>query len=80
MRPLAVTAFAERVPVEAWEGEPLRLELESFAAALRGELPVVVSGDDGREALDVALQIVREIERTLPALRGGATAPLVVGR
>jgi hypothetical protein len=37
-----------------------------------------VSGADGREALEVALRIVGEIERTLPALRGaqaGAAAP-----
>ncbi len=59
-------AFVERVAIEAPEGEPLRLELESFVAALNGESPVAVSGEDGREALAVALRIVREIERTLP--------------
>ncbi len=68
--PLDLAAFVERVPLDAPEGEPLRLELESFAATLRGELPVAVTGSDGREALAVALQIVAEIERTLPALRG----------
>ena len=68
--PLDLSAFVERVPLEAPEGEPLRLELESFAATLRGEQPVAVSGSDGREALAVALAIVAEIERTLPALRG----------
>ena len=51
-------------------GEPLRLEFESFVGAVRGDQPVVVSGDDGREALAVALRIVREIERTLPSLSG----------
>ena len=49
------------------EGEPLRLEFESFLAAVRGEAPVVVTGEAGREALAVALQIVRDIERTLPS-------------
>ena len=68
--PLDLTAFVERVPLIAPEGEPLRLELESFVVALRGEQPVAVSGSDGREALAVALEIVAEIERTLPALRG----------
>lgn len=68
--PLDLAAFVERVPLAAPEGEPLRLELESFAATLRGEQPVAVSGSDGREALAVALAIVAEIERTLPALRG----------
>ncbi len=72
--PLAVDAFVERISLSAPEAEPLRLEFESFAAAVRGEAPVVVSGEDGREALDVALRIVREIERSLPALAGGALA------
>lgn len=62
--------FVERVPLEAPEGEPLRLEFESFVEAIRGDAPVVVSGEDGREALAVALGIVAEIEQTLPALRG----------
>ena len=72
--PLALEAFVERIPLEAPEGEPLRLEFESFVAAVRGEQPVVVSGDDGREALAVALRIVKEIERTLPSLAGVAGA------
>jgi predicted dehydrogenase len=72
--PLALEAFVERIPLEAPDGEPLRLEFESFVAAVRGEQPVVVSGDDGREALAVALRIVREIERTLPSLAGVAGA------
>ncbi|MEY4608613.1 MAG: hypothetical protein RL625_830 [Gemmatimonadota bacterium] len=59
-------AFVERVPLEAPEGEPLKLELESFAAALRGEIPVAVTGRAGREALAVALQIVADIERGAP--------------
>jgi predicted dehydrogenase len=77
--PLAVEAFVDRIALSAPEAEPLRLEFESFAAALRGEAPVVVSGHDGREALDVALRIVREIERSFPALAGGqlAIAPRV---
>ena len=68
--PLALEAFVERIPLDAPEGEPLRLEFESFVAAVRGEQPVVVTGEDGREALAVALRIVREIERTLPSLAG----------
>jgi predicted dehydrogenase len=65
--PLALEQFVERIPLEAEEGEPLRLEFESFLAAVRGEGPVAVSGEEGREALAVALQIVTDIERTLPA-------------
>jgi predicted dehydrogenase len=68
--PIAMEAFVERIPIEAPAGEPLRLEFESFVAAVRGEHPVLVSGEDGREALAVALRIVGEIERTLPSLAG----------
>ncbi len=68
--PLALEAFVERVRLEAPEGEPLRLEFESFVAAIRGRHPVVVTGEDGRDALEVALRIVAEIERGLPALAG----------
>ena len=60
-------AFVEHVTIDAPDGEPLKLELESFVAALLGEAPVAVTGQDGREALAVALNIVREIERSLPA-------------
>ena len=68
--PLALEAFVERIALDAPPGEPLRLEFESFVAGIRGEQPIVVSGEDGREALAVALRIVREIERTLPSLAG----------
>jgi predicted dehydrogenase len=66
-----IEAFVERIPLEAPEGEPLRLELESVAEALRGRAPIVVSGRAGREALAVALRIVADIERTRALL--GAT-------
>ena len=67
-------AFVERVPLEAPEGEPLKLELESFAAALRGEAPVSVTGRAGRDALAVALQIVADIERGSPLAAFSARA------
>jgi predicted dehydrogenase len=72
--PLALEAFVERVVLDVPEGEPLRLELESFVAAVQGRANVVVTGDDGREALAVALRINREIERTLPSLAGAVRA------
>lgn len=78
--PLALEAFVERVPLEAPEGEPLRLEIESFVAGVRGEQPIVVTGEDGREALEVALRIVREIERTLPSLAGASAGAGTVAR
>ncbi|MEO8195036.1 MAG: Gfo/Idh/MocA family oxidoreductase [Gemmatimonadales bacterium] len=72
--PVNITDFVDRITLTAPEGEPLRLEFESFIAALRGEAPVVVTGEDGRRALAVALRIVAEIERTRPALTGVAAA------
>jgi predicted dehydrogenase len=71
--PLALEQFVERIPLEADEGDALRLEFESFIAAVRGEANVAVTGQAGREALAVALRIVAEIEQGLPALAGGAT-------
>jgi predicted dehydrogenase len=68
--PLALEQFVERIPLRAEEGEPLRLEFESFLAAVRGDAPVAVTGEAGREALAVALQIVADIERSLPSLAG----------
>ena len=40
--------------------EPLRLEIESFLAAIHGA-PVRVSGDDGRRALTLAIEITEKI-------------------
>ena len=44
-----------KVPVE--QGEPLRLEIESFLEAVRTRATPVVSGEDGRAALALALEI-----------------------
>jgi len=72
--PVNITDYVDYIPLTAPEGEPLRLEFESFVSAIRGESDVVVTGDDGKRALAVALRIVAEIERTRPALEG-AIAP-----
>jgi predicted dehydrogenase len=70
--PTDIAAFVDRVKLHAPDGEPLKLELESFVSALTGETPVVVTGEEGRLALGVALRIVKEIELTLPSLVGHA--------
>ena len=72
--PVNITDFVDYVPLTAPEGEPLRLEFDAFVSAIRGESSVVVTGEDGKRALAVALRIVAEIERTAPALTGRATA------
>jgi predicted dehydrogenase len=65
--PLALEAFVERIAISAPEGEPLRLEFESFLAAVQGRGAVTVSGRAGRDALAVALRTQAESERTLVA-------------
>ena len=70
--PADIAAFVDRIKLHAPDGEPLKLELESFVSALKGESPVVVTGEEGRLALGVALRIVKEIELTLPSLVGHA--------
>lgn len=56
----------ESVPLQGDGREPLRAELESFIARLRGEESVAVTGREGRDALAVALEIVRRIESHVP--------------
>lgn len=53
------------LPIE--REEPLKRELSAFLTAVREEAKPVVSGDDGREALRVALQITRQIHRNMKA-------------
>ena len=48
-----------KIPVEP--GEPLRLEIESFLDAARTRTVPLVSGEDGRRALALALEIDRAI-------------------
>jgi predicted dehydrogenase len=57
-----LAGLVERIELKSDGTEPLRAELESFLSALAGERPLVVSGEDGRRALEVALQIVERIE------------------
>jgi predicted dehydrogenase len=67
-----IATYVEREKLHAPDGEPLKLEQESFVGALAGKSAVVVSGEEGRLALGVALRIVKEIELTLPSLVGHA--------
>ena len=43
------------------EHDALGVQLASFVAAVRGQGPVVVSGDDGRRAIELAIRIVESI-------------------
>jgi predicted dehydrogenase len=57
-----LAGLVERIELVGDGKEPLRAELESFVAAVRGEGEIVVTGEDGRLALSVALDIVETIE------------------
>jgi predicted dehydrogenase len=72
MDPAQLAALAERVSqhpsaglslkkISVEQGEPLRLEIASFLGAVRTRGKPVVSGEDGRAALALALEINRAI-------------------
>lgn len=71
----ALEQFVERIPIDAPEGDALTLELQSFVDAIRGKAPVPVTGEAGRDALAVALKIVSEIEKGMPAMRHPMAVP-----
>ena len=43
------------------EGDPLRMELENFILSIQGKQQPIVSGKDGRDALEVAIKIQKMI-------------------
>jgi predicted dehydrogenase len=61
----ALTDVVERIVLEAPEADALELELRSFVHAVRGEREVVVSGEEGRAALALALRVADAV-RTSP--------------
>ena len=61
---LSLASVVERVPLEAEAGEPLRLELEAFRDVLLGVPSDAATAAEGRAALEVALRIGHEIERS----------------
>ena len=52
----------EHVKLDAPEAEPLKLELESFLRAVRGDGDVVVTGAAGLQALTLAYRVADAIE------------------
>ncbi len=55
----------ERIELAAPEADALSLELQSFVRAIRGEHDVVVRGEEGRAALELALRVADAV-RTVP--------------
>jgi predicted dehydrogenase len=47
----------ERIELQAPEADALALELQSFVHAVRGQREVVVTGEEGRSALELALRV-----------------------
>jgi predicted dehydrogenase len=54
--------IVEHVKLDAPEAEPLKLELESFVRAVRGECEVVVSGAAGLQALVLATRVADAVQ------------------
>ncbi len=65
--------FIRKIEVETFQEEPLKLELESFVDSVSNGKPPLVSGEEGRNALAVALRIQEEIreKRRRVAQKGG---------
>jgi predicted dehydrogenase len=61
----ALTDVVERIVLDAPEADALQLELRSFVHAVRGQREVVVSGEEGRAALALALRVADAV-RTSP--------------
>ncbi|MGE5803200.1 MAG: Gfo/Idh/MocA family oxidoreductase [Gemmatimonadota bacterium] len=57
-----IEEIVEHVKLDAPEAEPLKLELESFLRAVRGDGDVVVTGAAGLQALTLAYRVADAIE------------------
>jgi predicted dehydrogenase len=57
-----LAGLVDRVELTGDGSEPLRVELQTFVDAVHGRGDLVVTGEDGRRALAVALDIVDSIE------------------
>lgn len=56
-----IEEVTERIPLEASAADALGLELASFLHAVRGEREAVVTGREGRAALQLALQVTEAV-------------------
>jgi predicted dehydrogenase len=62
-------------PIRVAKDEPLKVELESFVRTVNERATPVVSGRDGREALRVALEVTKAIERSMLRMTDGLKGP-----
>jgi predicted dehydrogenase len=68
--------FIRRVRVETSQEEPLSVELQSFVDSVRNGTPPLVSGEQGRKALKVALRIQEEMRRRRQIVQKGRPSSL----
>ena len=67
-RSAGAEGLLERIDLRPVPGEPLARELDAFARAIAGRPNRLASGSEGREALEVATRITREIEEFVHAV------------
>jgi predicted dehydrogenase len=65
-----LSEIVEQVPLDAPEADALALELDSFLQAVQGQGDGVVSGQEGRAALALALTVTEAVQRPAAALTG----------
>lgn len=68
-----LASIVERIPVLGDGTEPLVAELASFRDAVLGLAPPLVSGEDGRRALELSLAIEQQIEDHVAHTRSAST-------
>ncbi|MEE8433255.1 MAG: Gfo/Idh/MocA family oxidoreductase [bacterium] len=61
-RPASETPIVEE-PVEVQPGDALLAEIQAFLAAVRGEAPLIVGGEEGLRAMSVAARVMEDIAR-----------------
>lgn len=61
--------FVQKIPIK--KVDPLETEIQSFLQCVRDRTPPRVSGRDGKRALELALQITRQIQELLERQRMG---------
>ena len=61
--------LVQKIPVK--KVDPLEIEIQSFLQCVRDRKPPRVSGRDGKRALELALQIIRQIQEILEKKRIG---------
>src|SRR5690606_17938691 len=60
----SIEEIVETVQLQAPDADQLGLELAAFVAAVRGERAAIVTAEEGRTALALALDVSRAVHRT----------------